>query len=309
MPHSRNETHRTRAWISGVAALPTILAGSLISPDPVSNRSPPNTTRYEENAATLTPGDAWVSIAGADAGATLSGGRGAHAAAVGAMASFSFNGTRVGWIGLPCEICGIAKVYLDGALAGTVDTFVPSRPAASRVLFAAGNLAAGSHTFTVQVTGMRNPSSGGASVLVDAFDVAGDLSGGGTRPARFEENAPSVAYTGSWEVQRRGDLSGGSLVESLNPNGTATMIFNGTGATWIGYRAAWGGIAKVYVDGVFRATVDTYSPVDQVRSVVYAVRGLPSGPHTFTIKVTGTWGSSGCCAWVALDGFDVTSAP
>jgi len=284
------------------------IAGSLLA-GTMSNGAPTQTIRYEESAAALTPGDAWASITGADARATLSGGRGAHAASADAMASFSFNGRGVRWIGLPCEICGIAKVYLDGTPAATVDTFVPSRPAASKVLFASGNLAAGSHTFVVQVTGARNPSSGGTSVLVDAFEVTGDASGGGTRPARFEESAPSVEYTGSWEVQPRGDLSGGALVESLDPDGTATLTFNGTGVTWIGYKASWGGIAQVYVDGALRATVDTYSPADQVQAVVYTASGLAAGAHTFAIKVTGAWSSSGCCAWVALDAFDVTSGP
>jgi len=67
------------------------------------------------------------------------------------------------------------------------------------------------------------------------------------------------------------------------------------------------GIAQVYIDGALNATVDTYAPAEHAQAVVYAISGLPAGPHTLTIKVTGTWNASGCCSWIVVDAFDVTS--
>ncbi|HYS78012.1 MAG TPA: post-COAP-1 domain-containing protein [Candidatus Dormibacteraeota bacterium] len=124
---------------------------------------------------------------------------------------------------------------------------------------------------------------------------------------RIEETDPSVIYAGSWISQSRSDLSGGSAVESLDTNGSATLAFNGTGVSWISFKAAFGGIAQVYLDGTLKATVDTYAPTEQPQAVVYTASGLPTGPHTLMIKVTGTWNSSGCCAWIVVDAFDVTS--
>src|SRR5207244_5069394 len=36
-------------------------------------------------------------------------------------ATFTFTGTAVSWIGLRCNICGIASVSIDGGVASTVD--------------------------------------------------------------------------------------------------------------------------------------------------------------------------------------------
>ena len=131
--------------------------------------------------------------------------------------------------------------------------------------------------------------------------AGGVLSG----PTRIEENDPSVIYTGVWYPQHRSDLSGGSIVEAPYPIGTASLTFNGTTIRWIGFKAVWGGIAQVYLDGALKATVDTYAPTEQAQAVVYTATGLAAGPHTITIKVTGTWNPAGCCSWVVVDAFDV----
>jgi len=70
-----------------------------------------------------------------------------------------------------CERCGIARVRLDGAVVATVDTYAPSRPAASGPMFGTAGLAAGSHTLVIEVTGTSNASSVGSFIVVDAFDV------------------------------------------------------------------------------------------------------------------------------------------
>jgi len=283
-------------------------AGNRTTSSPVTvsvSNAAPSTTRFEESAATLSPAGAWTAINSAGAGATLSGDSGVYASASGARASFTFSGTGVSWIGLLCEICGFANIYLDGALVATVDTFAASRPAASKALFTTSGLTAGSHAIAIEVSGTQNASSGGANVVVDAFDVAGAASGGGSGKTRIEENNPSVIYAGTWLPQSRSDLSGGSVVESSDQNGTASLTFNGTGVSWIGYRGPWAGIAQVYLDGALKSTVDTYGPTEQAQVVMYTASGLAAGSHTVMIKVTGTWNSASSSAWVVLDAFDV----
>jgi len=124
-------------------------------------------------------------------------------------------------------------------------------------------------------------------------------------PTRVEESDPSVVYTGVWYTGRRPDLSGGSAVEAALPISTASLTFTGTGVRWIGFKAVWGGIALVYLDGALRATVDTYAPAEQAQAVMYTATGLAAGLHTITIKVTATWNPAGCCSWVVVDAFDV----
>jgi len=132
--------------------------------------------------------------------------------------------------------------------------------------------------------------------------VAGVVPSGSTR---VEESDPTVVYTGVWYTGRRPDLSGGSAVEAALPISTASLSFTGTGVRWIGFKAVWGGIALVYLDGALRATVDTYAPAEQAQAVMYTATGLAAGLHTITIKVTGTWNPAGCCSWVVVDAFDV----
>lgn len=124
-------------------------------------------------------------------------------------------------------------------------------------------------------------------------------------PTRVEESDLSVVYTGVWLPQRRSDLSGGSIVESAEPISTASLNFQGTGIRWISFKAVWGGIAEVYIDGELKGTVDTYAPTEQPQAVVYTATGLAAGVHTITIRVTGTWNPDGCCSWVVVDAFDV----
>jgi hypothetical protein len=97
----------------------------------------------------------------------------------GSTSTFTFTGTGVSWIGFPCEICGIANVYLDaGETPGTtpvatVDTFAATRPSTTGALWTSPPLAAGTYTLRIEVTDTKNPSSSDFFITVDAFDVTG----------------------------------------------------------------------------------------------------------------------------------------
>ena len=47
-----------------------------------------------------------------------------------------------------------------------------------------------------------------------------------------------------------------------------TLNFKGTGVSWIGYRDEWSGMARVYVDGAAKTTVDNYQSPSVARAVV-----------------------------------------
>ena len=68
------------------------------------------------------------------------------------------------------DASAIARVYLDGALVGFVDTYAsPSQ--GQTVLFTTSGLTSGPHTVAVEATHERNVDSKGRWVWVDAFDV------------------------------------------------------------------------------------------------------------------------------------------
>jgi hypothetical protein len=161
----------------------------------------------------------------------------------------------------------------------------------------------------ITVTG--NTSSGGAHIVVDAFDVAGGSSG--STASRIEANDPAVTANplGAW-VPRGAEIaafSAGSAGSSDVSGATATLVFQGTGVSWIGLRCNVCGVATVVIDGGPANAVDTgglASPGTPglASESVFAAFGLAPGTHTLVITVTGTTTTGG--AHVIVDAFDVT---
>jgi hypothetical protein len=157
-------------------------------------------------------------------------------------------------------------------------------------------------------------------VWIDAFEYLPDGSGGGGgdsgggtgggstgTPTRVEQTATSVTYTGAWMAVNNASLSGGSSALSMDNGSRATFTFNGTAGKWIGLKDPWSGIARVYVDGVFKAQVDAYSATTQSKAVLYEISGLASGSHSLSIEVTGTKNSAAQGLWVWVDAFEYVS--
>jgi hypothetical protein len=235
----------------------------------------------------------------------------------------TFTGTGITWIGYRDEWSGIANVYLDGTLKGTMDTYSPN-PLPRTAVYAINGLSNASHSLTITVTGAHNSKSGGNWIWVDAFDVTSAPSTGTTTttttststtaglpasssPVRVEQNSSAVSMTGgTWFTNTTAPSSGGSAVLSMDANARVTVTFTGTGVKWIGYRDEWSGSARVYVDGALAATIDTYATPAQAQSVLYTARGLSSGIHTMTIEVAGAHAAVSGASWVWVDAFDVT---
>jgi hypothetical protein len=124
---------------------------------------------------------------------------------------------------------------------------------------------------------------------------------------RSEQNSSNVQYSGTWYTNDcMFTLSGGSAAMALDAGARATFTFNGTGAQWIGFRDPWSGIANVYIDGVFRSQVDTYSAGRQMQAVLFTASGLSTGVHTLTIEATKTKNASAESAWIWVDAFEYT---
>ncbi len=125
--------------------------------------------RFEENEVTSSSGP-WAHY-GPETG-TFSGGAIAATNVAQSTATLTFTGTAVSWIGVKCNVCGIATVSIDGGAPVTVDTAGPGAPGSlvSESVFTASGLTAGvSHTILITVTGTTN--SGDAYIAGDAFDV------------------------------------------------------------------------------------------------------------------------------------------
>jgi serine protease len=82
-------------------------------------------------------------------------------------ATISFKGTSWAFVTTRGSSFGIADLWLDGAKVQSVDTYAANLLTARLVY--SGTVAAGTHTFQMRASGLRNASSTGARVDVDAF--------------------------------------------------------------------------------------------------------------------------------------------
>jgi hypothetical protein len=194
-------------------------------------------------------------------------------------------------------------VSVDGGFVADVDTFAPAEQAQA-VVFTASGLTEGAHTLTVEVTGQRNPSAIDSLVVVDAFDVG--LSPSAPSITRVQETNAAVTYTGPWTPGTGFKFwSGQTVALSGTAGAQASFTFTGTAVRWIGDRSFNGGIARVLLDGVEVAQVDTFAPVqEEYQGVRYSVAGLTDGTHTLTIEATGLKNPSAFNAFIFVDAFD-----
>jgi hypothetical protein len=270
---------------------------------------PPAARRYEETDASVSYGVGWNRRDDNLHGTgwfTWSGGSAAESMTPGAQATFTFTGTSVAWIGMRGLDSGIARVFLDGVFVSEVDMFARSYELHVPV-FTASGLSNGTHTLTIEATGMKNgdaqaAQSASALVVVDAFDVPAPV------VSQLQDTDPDMSYTAGWTPwENTKPWSGWFATISSTPGARATLPFIGTSVSWLGYRGPDAGIANVYLDGSFAGEVDLYDPDEHVQAVLFTSPPLADANHTLTIEATGRRNAASRDARVAVDAFVVTT--
>lgn len=149
-----------------------------------------------------------------------------------------------------------------------------------------------------------NGDQGGGSMEIYSWTVtARDCAGNTTtkvvkaRPTvhqedglAYEGQSLALTYSGAWTRSTCACWSGDADRNSRTGGGKATISrtwTSGQSVALIMERAANRGAARVLVDGVQKATVDTYSASPVHRSVVWTYR-MPAGKHTVQIVNAGT---------------------
>jgi len=269
---------------------------------------PPASTRFEDtDPSVVYSGPGWRP----DKYAALSNGGATATDQAGAQATFTFTGTSVSWIGGRWIEEGIARVFLDGSFVTEVDMYSKTKEV-QVPLFTALDLADTSHKLTIEVAGQKNVASKLAFVLVDAFDVPA------VTISRLQDTDPAVVFSGAGWVQgdtSSAEYSGGTAAGSLTPGDQASFTFTGTGVRWLGELGPDnGGIARVFLDGVFMKEVQTYAPSpDPAHQNVFQAEhfkqtGLADTSHTLTVEVTGRQNAAAATAIVVVDAFDVITS-
>ena len=118
-----------------------------------------------------------------------------------------------------------------------------------------------------------------------------------------DTDTPAVGYTAGWSRAAWSGASGGTYTRSTGTNTSLSSTFRGTAITYTWVRTASSGVARVYVDGALKATVNEYGS-SAVSST--AIRGLVDKAHTIKVVVTGTKSAASHGVMVTLDRFTIS---
>jgi hypothetical protein len=119
---------------------------------------------------------------------------------------------------------------------------------------------------------------------------------------RYQQTNTNIVRTGSWETFPKTAASGGSYGRSSTPGASATIYFTGTRLNWIAMKGTTTGIADVYVDGVFKTTINLASAVATYQVNVWSTGTLADGPHNVRI-VRNSGSATG--KYLTLDAADI----
>jgi hypothetical protein len=119
--------------------------------------------------------------------------------------------------------------------------------------------------------------------------------------ALIQQSSSAVVYSGAWASSSNTANSGGSAKSASAAGASATMTFSGRAVAWVTTLRATAGAAKVYVDGVLVATVDTVGASTTYRQIVFSKAWTSYATHVIKIVVVGTAGRPK----VDLDAFEV----
>lgn len=197
-----------------------------------------------------------------------------------AYMSMKFTGSSISVIGYKAQYYGIANVFIDDDVnpVGHIDYYSPSTQF-QQTLFQASNLSKGQHTLKIVPNG-KNPLATSANINIDSVEVGNGL-------GKFEETDSHIAYSGSWQTFSSNDNSGGSAKYSDTTDASATFTFTGASVKFGGYKAVYYGMADVFIDTKWVASIDYYSPNTQFQQTLFQISGLTDTTHTLEVKRAG----------------------
>lgn len=238
--------------------------------------------------------------------ASYSGYSGRTSSRPGASATLRFSGAGVEIVAPKGPSGGIAEIRLDGSRVATASLYA-SVPTTGTAVWQSASLAPGSHEVSVIVTGDREPASGGISVSVDRFDIAGAAEV--VRSKRVvQSDDERVSRTGNWGRRKAAGASGGVSRRASGAGARMKFTFKGRSVSWIGRKSADHGLADVYLDGRKVARVAGAPDGSREKAIMWSVSGLPYRKHTVEIRVLGEPGLSAGTT-VDVDAFLVDGAP
>jgi hypothetical protein len=135
------------------------------------------------------------------------------------------------------------------------------------------------HTYRFEVRATDKASNRGAWVA-----------GPTLYPALVQQTSTNVGWSGSWTTLSSTSYSGGSARSSVSAGAAASYAFSGRSIGFVVTRCTDCGQVKVFVDGSYVVTIDTYAASTAYRWVAYSRTFSSYGSHTVKLVVVGTAG-------------------
>jgi outer membrane biosynthesis protein TonB len=104
----------------------------------------------------------------------------------------------------------------------------------------------------------------------------------------FQESTVLARYVGTWNRQQGDQFMGGYAAISTQADAAVDFTFTGSAVSWIGPEGPNQGRARVYLDGRYIRTVDTYSQNPRPRESLFTASFSDVTDHTLTIHVLGS---------------------
>jgi hypothetical protein len=131
------------------------------------------------------------------------------------------------------------------------------------------------------------------------------ISQNGVRNSTVTHDDHEATYSGSWSTSSCTCFVDGTDMHATSAGASATFTYTGNVMGWVTETGPNRGSAKIFQDGVLKATVSTYSASNTGARVMWANWFSTAGTHTIRVVVVGTAGHPR----VDVDGFLVGPDP
>ena len=122
-----------------------------------------------------------------------------------------------------------------------------------------------------------------------------------SKVAVYQESSGKITYRGTWATTRHPEYLGDKARAASVGKAKASLKAKGAAISWVGPVGPTRGKAKVYIDGKYVKTVNTWAPQFRPARVLFQKSWKAPGTHRITIVTLGTAGHP----TVALDAFVV----
>lgn len=126
---------------------------------------------------------------------------------------------------------------------------------------------------------------------IEGIDLAGNrsapMSTGELRPTLYAEGTSLATYAGTWTRATSATSIGGATKTSSRIGASMTYTVSGRALAWVAPKGSRMGRAKVYVDGVYKGTINLYQTASSYRQVAFQYAWPTSGSHTLKLVLVG----------------------